>query len=64
MGEASPESSESELAGLMVGRDVHLTTDKTDADPGETTFSVRGLTVVDKSESVVVDDVSIDVQPR
>ncbi|MGO1764236.1 MAG: ATP-binding cassette domain-containing protein, partial [Brevibacterium yomogidense] len=29
VGEASPESSESELAGLMVGRDVHLTTDKT-----------------------------------
>ena len=61
VGEASPESSESELAGLMVGRDVHLTTDKTDADPGEATFSVRGVTVVDKSESVVVDDVSIDV---
>ncbi|MGO1877376.1 MAG: ATP-binding cassette domain-containing protein, partial [Brevibacterium yomogidense] len=51
-----------ELAGLMVGRDVHLTTDKTHPDPGETTFSVRGLTVVDKSESVVVDDVSIDVR--
>ncbi|MGO1654170.1 MAG: ATP-binding cassette domain-containing protein, partial [Brevibacterium yomogidense] len=29
VGEASPESEESELAGLMVGRDVHLTTDKT-----------------------------------
>ncbi|SMY12233.1 ABC transporter ATP-binding protein [Brevibacterium jeotgali] len=62
VGEASPESDESELAGLMVGRDVHLTTDKTHPDPGEATFSVRGLTVVDKSESVVVDDVSIDVR--
>ncbi len=46
----------------MVGREVSLTTQKTPAAPGDATFQVRGLTVVDKAENVVVDDVSFDVR--
>ena len=62
VGEASPESSESELAGLMVGRDVHLTTDKEPARPQDETFRVEGLTVLDKAGFVVVDDLSFGVR--
>jgi simple sugar transport system ATP-binding protein len=62
VGEASPESSESELAGLMVGRDVHLTTDKEPADPGDATLLIKDLTVVDRVEQVVVDDVNLEVR--
>ncbi|WP_166973120.1 ABC transporter ATP-binding protein [Brevibacterium atlanticum] len=62
VGEASPDSTETELASQMVGRAVSLTTEKDDADPGDATFQVRGLTVVDKAENVVVDDVSFDVR--
>ena len=62
VGEASPDSTEAELASQMVGRAVSLTTDKDEADPGEASFHVRNLTVVDKAENVVVDDVSFDVR--
>ncbi|WP_181273191.1 ABC transporter ATP-binding protein [Brevibacterium oceani] len=62
VGEASPDSTETELASQMVGRAVSLTTEKDDADSGDATFQVRGLTVVDKAENVVVDDVSFDVR--
>jgi simple sugar transport system ATP-binding protein len=62
VGEASPESSESELAGLLVGRDVHLTTDKEPADPGDATLLIKDLTVVDRVEQVVVDDVNLEVR--
>ncbi|MGO2861262.1 MAG: ABC transporter ATP-binding protein, partial [Brevibacterium sp.] len=53
---------EAELASQMVGRAVSLTTEKDDADPGDATFQVRNLTVVDKAENIVVDDVSFDVR--
>mgnify|MGYP001759312000 FL=1 len=49
VGTASPESTESELAGLMVGRDVNLTTDKQDAQVGDVKFAVKDLTVLDLS---------------
>src|SRR5699024_11134027 len=62
VGEASPDSTEAERASQMVGRAVSLTTDKDEADPGEATFHVRNLNVVDKAENVVVDDVSFDVR--
>ncbi|WP_231442147.1 ABC transporter ATP-binding protein [Brevibacterium zhoupengii] len=62
VGEASPESTEAELASQMVGRAVSLTTEKDAADPGDATFQVRNLTVVDKADNIVVDDVSFDVR--
>src|SRR5688572_7961222 len=38
VGEASPTSTETELASLMVGRSVSLTVDKTPAEPGDPAF--------------------------
>jgi len=61
VGEAQPTSTETELASLMVGRTVDLGVDRSPAAPGETTFSVSGLTVVDAAGVTQVDDVSFDV---
>ena len=40
-------SSETDLASRMVGRNVNLTVDKTPAHPGDVVLSIRGLTVKD-----------------
>lgn len=61
VGEASPTSTEKELASLMVGREVSLTSDKTPASPGDATFGVEGLTVVDAVGNTAVDNVSFEV---
>ena len=61
VGSASPESTETELAGLMVGRDVKLTTAKEAAKPGEASFAVNGLTVLDKTGLPTCDDISFEV---
>ncbi|WP_010147861.1 ABC transporter ATP-binding protein [Serinicoccus profundi] len=62
VGEASPTSTETELASLMVGRSVSLTVDKQAARPGEATFEVDGLSVVAPNGTVLVDDISFDVR--
>ena len=62
VGEATPDSSETELASLMVGRAVSLTVEKTPAEPGEPTFTVEDLTVVDERGQRVVDCVSFEVR--
>lgn len=61
VGTASPTSTEVELASLMVGRSVTLAVDKATAEPGEPTFQVRDLTVLDVHGNAVVDGVSFDV---
>ncbi len=61
VGEAEPTSTETDLASLMVGRTVDLGVDRSPAKPGETTFSVQGLTVVDPDGVTQVDDVSFEV---
>ncbi|WP_119728560.1 ABC transporter ATP-binding protein [Thermomonospora amylolytica] len=66
VGTATPDASEVELAGLMVGRQVRLTVDKEPAavDPGtEPAFSVEDLTVLDESGQAAVDGVSFDIRP-
>ncbi|GAA4882798.1 ABC transporter ATP-binding protein [Serinicoccus chungangensis] len=62
VGEASPTSTETELASLMVGRSVSLTVDKEPARPGEATFEVENLSVVAPNGTVLVDDISFDVR--
>ncbi len=47
VGEASPSSSETELASMMVGRSVSLAVDKSPAQPGESAFQVKDLTVLE-----------------
>jgi general nucleoside transport system ATP-binding protein len=62
VGEAEPTTSETDLASMMVGRAVSLTVDKGPSEPGDRVLTVRGLTVVDARDQVVVDDVSFDVR--
>jgi general nucleoside transport system ATP-binding protein len=62
VGEASPSSSETELASMMVGRAVSLAVDKDPAAPGEPAFQVRNLTVLGPTGVPVVDRVSFEVR--
>jgi len=62
VGTASPHDSEVELASLMVGRTVDLGVDKDVATPGDATFQVSHLTVIDPVGTRVVDDISFDVR--
>ncbi len=62
VGTAEPTASESELASMMVGRDVTLTVEKSPYDPGETVLEVRDLVVLDDRGLVAVDGVSLEVR--
>ena len=57
-----PETSETELASLMVGRTVALTVDKEPFAPGEPELVVTDLRVIDDVGHVKVDGVSFDVR--
>jgi len=61
VGEVSPQAPESELASLMVGRDVSLTVDKAPAKSGPAVLELNDLVVRDDRGSVTVDGVSLDV---
>ncbi|MFW2513934.1 ABC transporter ATP-binding protein [Demequina sp. SO4-13] len=63
VGTAKPTDSQEELASLMVGRDVSMTVDKGEADPGEPMLRVEKLTMVDEATGVTrVEDVSLEVR--
>ncbi len=62
VGTASPTASTNELASLMVGRPVQLTVDKEPAQPHDVLLDVGGVTVVDETGVVLVDDVSFQVR--
>jgi general nucleoside transport system ATP-binding protein len=59
---APADSSQAELARLMVGRPVLLRVEKGQAHPGEPVLRLEGLTVEDDRRHVAVDDVSLDVR--
>jgi simple sugar transport system ATP-binding protein len=61
VGEASPRAAESELASLMVGREVSLTVDKPLAQPGAEVLEIDDLVVRDDRGALIVDGVSLDV---
>jgi simple sugar transport system ATP-binding protein len=61
VGTAEPTATESELATMMVGREVELTVRKDAYTPGETVFEIRDLVVRDDRGLVVVNGVSLDV---
>jgi simple sugar transport system ATP-binding protein len=65
VGSPSPHASETELATLMVGRDVRLGVKKEGAVDAAAApvFAVNGLTVRNEAGQTVVDDVSFDVRP-
>jgi simple sugar transport system ATP-binding protein len=63
VGETRPEqASESSLAAMMVGRDVLLRVDKTEARPQAPVLEVRELRVRDDRRLMAVDGVSLDVR--
>ncbi len=61
VGSATPDTPESELASMMVGRAVDLQVAKEVAEPGERTFVVSGLTVIDAAGVRQIDDLSFDI---
>jgi simple sugar transport system ATP-binding protein len=62
VGTAEPTATESELASLMVGRDVKLTVEKSPYEPGEEVFEIRDLVVLDDRGLIAVNGVSLDVR--
>jgi len=61
-GVVSPqEATEASLAALMVGREVILLVEKSDAHPGDAVLVVRDLRVEDDRGHVAVDGVSLEV---
>ncbi|MGK5679279.1 ABC transporter ATP-binding protein [Actinoplanes sp. URMC 104] len=62
VGTASPDTSEDELAALMVGRDVSLEVTKTPAEPGREVLKVSGLVVEDDRGVRAVDGVDLVVR--
>ena len=62
IGSVPPTSSESELAAMMVGREVSLVVEKAAATPREPVLEVRDLVVRDDRGLAVVDGVSLEVR--
>ncbi|BDI21575.1 ABC transporter ATP-binding protein [Herbiconiux sp. L3-i23] len=62
VGEASPSSTNAELASLMVGRNVELTVHKDPATPGDAALVVDDLSVIDPRGQIVVKGVSFEVR--
>jgi simple sugar transport system ATP-binding protein len=56
------ETSESELAAMMVGREVLLRLNKKPAEPGERVLEVENLMVMDDRDHLVVRDVSFTLR--
>jgi len=56
------ETSTSEMARLMVGREVSFTVDKEPARPGEVVLDVDGLTVLNRDGVEVVKDASLKIR--
>jgi general nucleoside transport system ATP-binding protein len=61
VGEASPKSSNTELASLMVGRAVELTVKKKPSKSTTAALVVKNLRVIDDSGQVLVNNVSFEV---
>jgi ABC-type uncharacterized transport system ATPase subunit len=62
VGTVSPkETNPEKLAAMMVGRDVNLTVEKTEAKPGDVALEVNDLYVRDERENLTVNGLSLDV---
>ena len=62
VGTVTPSASESELASMMVGRDVELTVEKSAFAPGEDVFEIRDLMVRDDRGLIAVNGVTLSVR--
>ena len=63
VGETTPaETSEEQLAEMMVGREVALVVDKGPASPGDTVLEVSGLTAIDRRQQQALRGVDLFVR--
>lgn len=62
VGSASPDASTSELASMMVGREVELTVQKQLSETGDALVEVANISVLDDRMHRAVDDVSFEVR--
>jgi len=62
VGQAKPSSTASELASMMVGREVDLQVDKKNLSAGEVILAVENLSVLDDRDQRAVDGVSFEVR--
>ncbi len=62
VGEAKPTATASELASMMVGREVDLTVERSKKAPGEVVLSVSNISVRDDRGQLAVDALSLDVR--
>jgi general nucleoside transport system ATP-binding protein len=62
VGEAKPTDSTSDLASLMVGREVDLTVEKKPASPGDLVLQVSQASVLDDRDQLAVKSVSFEVR--
>lgn len=62
VGEAKPTTETSELASMMVGREVGLTVEKKVAEPGKVVLKVESISVLDDREQKAVNNVSFEVR--
>jgi ABC-type uncharacterized transport system ATPase subunit len=62
VGQADPQSTNAQLASLMVGRAVELTVHKDPATPGGPALVLDHVSVVDPHGQIVVNDVSFEVR--
>ena len=62
VGSAKPDASTSELASMMVGREVELTVTKNEQKLGDVVLAVEDIAVLDDRNQRAVDGVSFDVR--
>ncbi|MDR2538465.1 MAG: ABC transporter ATP-binding protein [Bifidobacteriaceae bacterium] len=62
VGSAKPSDSESEMAALVVGRKVSLTTDKKPAQPSEVALEFKNVSLVEKTGAIRLQDISFQVR--
>jgi simple sugar transport system ATP-binding protein len=62
VGDAKPDASTSELASMMVGREVELTVDKKPSSAGDVILSVENIAVLDDRGQRAVDGISFEVR--
>jgi len=61
VGDADPSADPTELAALMVGREVNLTVDKAAAQPGEKVLDIKDLAVTAANGQRLVDGIDLSI---
>lgn len=62
VGNTSPQATQEELASLMVGHEVDLIPNRTEAKPGKNILSVKELNIFDTTGRRIVNNLSLDIK--